>query len=207
MFSQRAYLWICWLLAFGLAAFPLCAQEAETEEDVPTAADVTLDDGTAPGGSLIIPKMMAMRCGISSKDAEDKQKISECFNTLAAAGNDIADIQQDVMHQLSQNALEMALKNKSAAGDYEDTLEEELKGDNGAQPGSPAAGGEDAADGEDLRVKQTQNVKISSRSAVNTVKIIDVYSTRVGLDFMEVFFKFDLPYRQTQIEEDGGSDE
>lgn len=198
MTKGQAYWAICWLLAVVLAAFPLRAEDGAEEAASESAADVAMDDGSAPGGDLVIPKALAMRCGISSKDAGDKSKIKECLDKVAVDANDITEIQFLVMDQLTQNALEQALQIKAEAGDYEDSLDKKLGDDSGVQAGSPAAGGEAAADGEDLRAAQTKNVKISSRSAVNITKLIDIYSTRVGLNFMEMYFSADAPRRRAE---------
>ena len=198
--------WICFCLALSLAAGSACAQETENLEQTEevSAADVKMDDGTGPDGDLIIPKRMALHCGLSSQDGHDNAKIKECLDKLAASGIDLVAIQQDRMHQTSKDALEKAVTVKSAAGNYEAIQEEKLEEDSGVQAGSPAAGGEDAADGSDLRTKQTKNIKMSANSSLNLIKVIDVYSARVGLDFMDIFFKADAPYRQARQEEEGG---
>ena len=209
MVKARRYWWICFCLALSLAATSAFAQEtedAEQQEEI-SAADVEMDDGTGPDGDLVIPKKMAMHCGLSSKDASDETKVKECLDKLAAAGIDLVSIQQDAMHQISKDALEKAVAAKSAAGNYEAIQEDKLGEDSGVQAGSAAAGGEDSADGSDIRTKQTKNIKMSANSSLNLIKIIDIYSARVGLDFMEVFFGIDASYRQARQEEEGGGDD
>lgn len=183
------------------AATNCYGQEAEGQENV-TATSVALDDGSGPAGDLIIPKAMAMRCGISSKDGRDKEKLDECFDTLASEGADIFFIQKEMMHQISKDALEKALTVKSAAGNYEATRDDELDDSNGVQSGSAAAGGFATADGSDIRTTQTKNNKMSARSSRNLLKVIDIYSARVGLDLMEVFFRSDVPHRQSKIKDE-----
>lgn len=200
----QTYLGIFCCLVLSLTASISHGEEAIVSEEtaLPSAADVEMDDGTNMEGDLIIPKKMAMRCGISSKDGRDKEKIQECLNILASEGLDIVGIEQDMMHQVSKNALEKALTTKSAAGNYEATRDDKLGEGVGIQAGSAAAGGESSADGSDLRSKQEKNVKMSARSNQNLLKVIDIYSARVGLDSMEVFFKFDAPYRQSVLAEE-----
>ena len=176
--------------------------QLDTEEQEISAADVEMDDGTGPDGDLVISKKMAMHCGISSKDGRDKAKLNECLDKLAAEGMDLATIEQDMMHQISKDSLGKALTTKSSAGNFEATRDDELEEDSGVQSGSAAAGGALAADGSDLRIKQTKNIKMSGRSSENLLKVIDIYSARVGLDAMEVFFRLDAPYRLSEQQEE-----
>lgn len=199
------YLRMLCCLSFIFAVSIVYAQESEKskeEEKQVSAADVDMDDGTGPAGDLIIPKRIAMHCGISSKEGRDKYKLNECLDKLAAEGKDLLNIEQEVMHQVSKDALEKALTTKSAAGNYEATRDEKLEEDNEVQSGSAAAGGEAAADGSDLRTKQTKNIKMSGRSSENLLQVIDIYSTRVGLDMMEAFFRYDAPYRLSEQNEE-----
>lgn len=177
-------------------------QTPESKEQQISAADVEMDDGTGPAGDLVIAKKMAMHCGISSKDGRDKDKLNECLEKLAAEGKDLLSIEQDIVHQLSKDAMEKALKTKSSAGNYEATRDDKLDEGNGIQAGSAAAGGEATADGSDLRTKQTKNIKMSGRSSENLLQAIDIYSARVGLDMMEVFFRIDAPYRLSKQNEE-----
>ena len=118
----QTYLGIFCCLVLSLTASISHGEEAIVSEEtaLPSAADVEMDDGTNMEGDLIIPKKMAMRCGISSKDGRDKEKIQECLNILASEGLDIVGIEQDMMHQVSKNALEKALQDY-AAGTISDT--------------------------------------------------------------------------------------
>ena len=203
MNRRRIYLWFFFCIFFIFAATFSYAEDTETEEEQISAADVEMDDGTGPDGDLVIPKKMAMRCGISSNDGKDKDKISKCLDTLASEnGEDLGDLEQEIMHQLSQNTLEKALTTKSAAGNYEATRDDELEEDNDVQSGSAAAGGEAAADGSDLRTRQEKNIKMSARSSENLLKVIDIYSARVGLDSMEMFFRSDASHRLSNQQEE-----
>lgn len=204
MNKLQTYLGIFCCLVFSLMASVSYGDDSEASEDVqtPSAADVEMDDGTNMEGDLIIPKKMAMRCGISSKDGRDKEKIQACLDTLASEGLDIVGIEQEMMHQLSKNAMEKALTTKSAAGNYEATRDDKLGEGVGVQAGSAAAGGEAGADGSDLRSKQEKNVKMSERGNQNLLKVIDIYSARVNLDSMAAFFKLDASYRQSVLAEE-----
>ncbi len=201
------YLCLFCCLSIIFAAANACGQEQETteqgeQEEQISAADVEMDDGTGPEDDVVIAKKMAMHCGISSKDGRDKDKLNECLDKLAAEGKDLLTIEQDIMHQVSKDALEKALTTKSAAGNYEATRDDELGEDSGVQAGSAAAGGALSADGSDLRIKQTKNIKMSGRSSRNLLQVIDIYSARVGLDAMEVFFRLDAPYRLSEQKEE-----
>lgn len=204
MNKLQTYLGIFCCLVFSLMASVSYGDDSEASEDIqtPSAADVEMDDGTNMEGDLIIPKKMAMRCGISSKDGRDKEKIQACLDTLASEGLDIVGIEQEMMHQLSKNAMEKALTTKSAAGNYEATRDDKLGEGVGVQAGSAAAGGEAGADGSDLRSKQEKNVKMSERGNQNLLKVIDIYSARVNLDSMAAFFKLDASYRQSVLAEE-----
>ena len=179
-----------------MCLFAASITNAQEEQASVSAKDVAIDDGTSPAGDVIIAKRMALHCGISSKDGRDKEKIKECFEKLASEGIGVLDIEQEMMHQLSKDALEKALTIKSAAGNYEATREDELEEDNNIQAGSAAAGGSD------LRSKQEKNIKMSARSSGNLLKAIDIYSARLGLDTMEAFFRLDAPYRLSKQQEE-----
>ncbi len=207
MIRQLTYLSLFCCLSIIFAAANACGQEQEAtkqeeQEEQISAADVEMDDGTGPEDDVVIAKKMAMHCGISSKDGRDKDKLNECLDKLAAEGKDLLTIEQDMMHQLGKDALEKAITTKSAAGNFEATRDDELDEDNGVQAGSAAAGGALSADGSDLRTRQTKNIKMSGRSSRNLLQVIDIYSARVGLDAMEVFFRIDAPYRLSEQKEE-----
>ncbi len=201
MNKQPAFirLFFCCIILLGTASI-VYGQEEQTTI---SATDVVLDDGTGPAGDVVIAKRMALHCGISSKDGRNKEKISECFEKLASEGIGALDIEQEMMHQLSKDSLEKALTTKSAAGNYEATRDDELEEDNNVQAGSAAAGGALAPAGSDLRSKQEKNIKMSARSSRNLLKVIDIYSARVGLDTMEAFFRLDAPYRLSKQQKEG----
>lgn len=200
MSRKQTYFWLFCCLSFIFAVS--FSRAAETGEQEVSAANVKMDDGTGPAGDVIIAKKMAMHCGISSKDGRDEDKLNECLDKLASEGKDLLKIEQDIMHQLTKDAMEKALTTKSAAGNYEATRDDELEEDNNVQAGSAAVGGALAADGSDLRTKQEKNIKISARSSKNLLKVIDIYSARVGLDTMEAFFRLDAPYRLSEQNEE-----
>lgn len=181
--------WIISLSAVMLTAFPLCA------------AEFNLDDGTTADGDMLLPKTVAMRCGISSADAADQDKINECLNKIAADTTSIDWFAKQTMHQVNKDALNIALKYKTDAGDYEETMDEKLGDNTGIQSGSAAAGGDIAADGDDLRKDQSKNAKIYSRGAENLNKIIAVYTTNMGIDAYENFFESDASFRNDEQRE------
>lgn len=200
MSSRFTYAVILGLLAMSLTAVSAYAEETADSGLSISAAGVR-DNGTTPDGDTAVLKIMAMHCGITSADAKDSAKMVECLNKVAQTSNGIASIQNQAMHQASQTSLEMGLNYKSAAGDYEDTLEEKLDSGSGVQAGSVAAGGEDSAEGEDLRKDQTKNVKISSRNAVTMSQLIAVRSNQIWLDAMEAYFLYDAAYRNSKQED------
>lgn len=199
---SKLFSYLKFLFCGVMCLFAASITNAQEEQASVSAKDVAIDDGTSPAGDVIIAKRMALHCGISSKDGRDKEKIKECFEKLASEGIGVLDIEQEMMHQLSKDALEKALTIKSAAGNYEATREDELEEDNNIQAGSAAAGGALAASGSDLRSKQEKNIKMSARSSGNLLKAIDIYSARLGLDTMEAFFRLDAPYRLSKQQEE-----
>ena len=189
MNNLRLHSWIIFLPAAMLAVIPLCA------------AGFNLDDGTTADGDMLLPKTLAMRCGISSADAANQDKIDKCLNKIAADTDSIDRLAKQTMHQVNKNALNIALKYKTDAGDYEETLDKRLGDDSGIQSGSAAAGGAISADGENLRKDQTKNAKIYSRSAENLNKIIAVYTTNMGIDAYKNFFETDAAFRNAEQRE------
>lgn len=200
MSSRFTYAVILGLLAMSLTAVSAYAEETADSGLSISAAGVR-DNGTTPDGDTAVLKIMAMHCGITSADAKDSAKMVECLNKIAQSSNEFASIQYQAMHQASQTSLEMGLNYKSAAGDYEDTLEEKLDSGSGVQAGSVAAGGEDSAEGDDLRKDQTKNVKISSRNAVTMSQLIAVHSNQIWLDAIETYFLYGAAYRASKQED------
>ena len=160
-------------------------------------SEVTMDDGTCADGTMLIPKAMAMHCGLSCKDATDADKIDECMNTLAKEAHESSETQHEMIHQLNKEALVVALQSKAFAGNYEEEQDKATGDDSGVQELSAAAGGMfDAEAGSDLRGKQEKNTKLAARSVENMVDIIDVYSSKITLDIIDGFFRYDAPYRE-----------
>lgn len=200
MNKRAIYEGILGLLAIWLAAIPSYAEET-TNTSLNISAAGVMDNGTTPDGDVAILKIMAMHCGITSADAKDQAKITKCLNKIAKTSNEFVHIQNEAMRQASLTSLEKGLNYKSAAGDYEDTLDEKVDSGVGVQAGSPAAGGEDSAEGEDLRKDQTKNVKISSRNAVTMSQLIAVQSDQIWLKAIEAYFLYDAAYRDSKQED------
>ena len=200
MNKRAIYEGILGLLAIWLAAIPSYAEET-TNTSLNISAAGVMDNGTTPDGDVAILKIMAMHCGITSADAKDSDKMVECLNKIAKTSNEFVHIQNEAMRQASLTSLEMGLNYKSAAGDYEDTLDEKLDSGVGVQAGSPAAGGEDGATGDDLRKDQTKNIKISSRNAVTMSQLIAVQSDQIWLKAIEAYFLYDAAYRDSKQED------
>lgn len=184
---------IVWSFLFmGLLALSANAQENNSVE---------MDDGTCSDGTMLIPKVMAMHCGLSCKDATDKEKINECLNTLAKEAQKSGKTRDDVIRQLSSEYLVLALQSKALAGNYEEKQDELLEGENGNQGFNVTAEGMSGGEsGSDLRVKQEKNTKLTTQSVKNMVQIINVYSSKVNLDFIDGFYRYDAPYREFEEE-------
>ena len=185
---KKLYSIACLLLFAWLFALPARAQESN---------DVEMDNGTCSDGTMLIPEVMAMHCGLSCKDATDKEKINECLNTLAKEAQESSESRDNAIRQLSSEYLVLALQSKALAGNYEEEQDELLDDGSGGLDGSPASGGMDTGeDGSDLRVKQEKTTKLAAQSVKNMVQILNVYSSKLNLDFIDGFYRYDAPYRK-----------
>ena len=71
-----------------IASFLLCAcfcniSVAQAEVNSALVVKGLKDNGTNYDGVMVIPKMIALHCDMSSEDAEDEQKIKECLDALS----------------------------------------------------------------------------------------------------------------------------
>lgn len=149
------------------------------------------DDGTGPDGVMILPKGMALRCGLSARDGRDSEKISACLDHLVALTKDNAiaresayEIMTDIIHQLSQEYLVLALENKADSGDVEDKIEEET--------------GKDMAS--TAKDKQLQSTNLSAKKARNINDLTRIYSALLFLQSMDGYYKLDFSRRQVETE-------
>lgn len=188
--AKKLNLFACFILFVWLFALPAKAQES---------SDVEMDNGTCFDGTMLIPEVMAMHCGLSCKDATDKEKINECLNTLAKEAQESNEVRDNAIRQLSSEYLVLGLQSKALAGNYEEEQDELLDERSGGLGGSPALGGmETGEDGSDLRAKQEKNTKLAAQSVKNIVQIINVYSSKLNLDFIDGFYRYDAPYRKVE---------
>lgn len=140
-----------------------------------------LDDGTsADGVPVICSRTMAMRCGISSKDGGDLDKIKECFDKIASDmygsqmyKTSVLETRDKILHECSKIYYELAVKYKADAGDYVD------KGDENGNSELKT----------DKHGKKEQEGKVTASNSKNLVGLLDVYSSIIVLDSMEVFFE------------------
>lgn len=140
-----------------------------------------LDDGTgADGVPVICSRTMAMRCGISSKDGGDLNKIKECFDKIASDQygsqlykTSIIETRDKIMHECSKVYYELAVKYKADAGDYVD------KGDENGNSELKT----------DKHGKKEQEGKVTASNSKNLVGLMDVYSSIMVLDSIETYFE------------------
>ena len=186
--GKKLYPIACMVLFAWLFALPVKAQEN---------GGVDMDNGTCSDGTMLIPEVMAMHCGLSCKDATDKEKINECLNTLAKEAQESNETRDNAIRQLSSEYLVLALQSKALAGNYEEEQDKLLDEGSGGLEGSPASGGIGTEEGgSDLRAKQEKTTKLAAQSVKNMVQIINVYSSRLNLDFIDGFYRYDAPYRK-----------
>lgn len=139
-----------------------------------------LDDGTGPDGTAVLcSRTLAMRCGLGSEDAGDMNKIKECFDKIASDAygsqlykQSVNKTRSDAMHECSKIYYELAIKYKADAGDYVD------KGDENGNSELKT----------DKHGKKEQEGKITASNSKNIVKLLDVYSSSVMLDSLEIMF-------------------
>ncbi|MBQ7286042.1 MAG: hypothetical protein IJW72_07335 [Alphaproteobacteria bacterium] len=158
------------IIAFLLSIFLIGAKDLCAEQDSGTGAD---------GVAVICSKTMAMRCGISSSDGKDKDKIKECLDKIASDmyGSQIHKIsvtetRDKILHECSKTYYELAVKYKADAGDFVD------KGDENGNSDLKT----------DKHGKKEQEGKITASNAKGIIGIMDVYSSMIVLDSIEIFF-------------------
>lgn len=158
-------------------------------------SEITMDDGTCPDGTMLIPKAIAMHCGISCEDATDPKKINECLNMLAKSSRSSGELQEKITHQLSKEYLEKAMQFKAISGNYEERQDELLEEGEGSLDLSPSTGGATTGEGSDLRKKQEKSTKLIAQTTDDMAKILDIYSSKINLEFVDGFYNYDAPYR------------
>ncbi|MBE6445388.1 MAG: hypothetical protein E7019_05005 [Alphaproteobacteria bacterium] len=161
---------------------------------------IASDTGTGADGVMILPKSMAKACGMGSIEITDEAAVEECFNAIAGIKGDAVytALKNEILRELNQKTIELALKIKSESGDFKDKQKEALEDNNGVQKFSAAAGGvaEENA-GADIRGSQIDNIALSTMSAQNLLKIIELYSAKLNLDLMYNFYQNDAPGRRS----------
>ena len=150
------------------------------------------DNGTGPDGIMIFPQGMAMRCGISSHDGNDSDKIKECLDRLVyltqynvQGREDPSKIMTEILGQMNKIYMQTAMQSKSEAGDYEDKIDEET--------GNSAA--------VTIRDKQEQLVNLSAMGGRNIISLNQVYASVLFLQAMEDFYKYEFLNRKVDNQE------
>ncbi len=171
-------------LAVLFLVFPVCGQETDISK--------MQDNGTGPDGIMILPKGMAMRCGLSSRDGSDPEKINACMDRLVALTQDGAvgkessyEIMTEILGQMNAVYMQTALAAKAEAGDYEDKMDEET-GDSAATT---------------VRDKQAQLVNLSAMGGRNAITLNQVYASLLFLQAMNGFYEYDFSRREVKAEE------
>ncbi len=150
------------------------------------------DNGTGPDGVMIFPKGMAIRCGITSHDGKNSEKIKECLDRLVYLTQDGVtgkessfEIMSEILGQMNKEYIKTALQNKSEAGDYEDKIEEEIKNSQAST----------------IRDKQEQMVNLSAMGGRNIINLNQVYASLLFLQAMNSFYEYDFSNREINIQE------
>jgi len=172
-----------------------------TEEELANlkvADSIGKDDGTSADGIFIIPRRMALTCGLDSETALDLAKLDKCKTTLANITEEegFNVIRDEILHQLNKNKLEVALNLKSQAGDYEDIQTEVVNGGFKAKEGSPAM--PEGKPGVDVRSLQGQLIRLSAQTAKNSLRQIEAYTGSLDLDNMINFYQYDITNRKNK---------
>ncbi len=180
-----------WACLFFAAVVLMPVVNVYAEENAASGSDSASqpeDNGTCPDGAMVVPETMAMHCGLSCADGQDADKIDECLKKLALEDED-GSLRKAIMQELYDDAMMRALEFKFSSGDYEDTMKKELGESNDVQGGSPAAGGEAAADGSDLSTRQNKNIKINARNIVSLTTLMTLYGIKIRLFTIEDFWQ------------------
>ncbi|MBE6448646.1 MAG: hypothetical protein E7018_05040 [Alphaproteobacteria bacterium] len=191
-----------------IASFLLCAcfcniSVAQAEVNSALVVKGLKDNGTNYDGVMVIPKMIALHCDMSSEDAEDEQKIKECLDALSVQNQESSFVKNTILHQMYKEILEKSLEYKSAAGDYEDIMDKKLEDKSNAKPGSAALGGKSSViSAPDISTQQSQNAAISAGNAKNMLKIIDLISYGMQIDILENFYTQDALERSREIKDE-----
>lgn len=138
------------------------------------------DDGTGPDGVVVIcSRMLAMRCGLSSEDGGDADKIKECFDKIASDTygsqtykQSVSKTRDQVLHECSKVYYEQSIKYKADAGDYVD------KGDENGNSELKT----------DKHGKKEQEGKVAASNSQNIIKLMDISSSLLILDSLETMF-------------------
>ena len=168
----------------------------EELKNVKVSSSAGKDDGTTSDGTFVIPKRMALTCGLDSESARDSEKMNECKDLLANIKEEegFSIIRDDILHQMNKYYLERTLKVKSEAGDYKDIQEDTLSASFGGAEGSPAT--PEGDDGTDVRKLQEQLIKLSAQTAKNSIRMSEILSNAISLDEMHNFYLYDVPNRK-----------
>ncbi len=169
------------------------------DPEIIVADNIGKDNGTGADNVFKIPQQMALTCGLDSETVKDVTLVDECFNTLAniTEPDGFYLIRDIILHQTNKQALELALKIKSEAGDFEDKQAEVLKDESMGQPESPAVIGTEGEDeGANISAAQEKNAKLAALSANNILTLLDVYSMQMALDVLINFYTYDAPNRK-----------
>lgn len=150
------------------------------------------DNGTGPDGIMIFPQGMAMRCGISSHDANDENKIKDCLDKLvsitkdgSSQKEDYSSMMNEILGQINKVYIQTAMQSKAEAGDYEDKMDEET--------GSSAA--------ITIRDKQEQMVNLSAMGGRNIISLNQVYASMLFLQAMDGFYQYEFSNRKIDNQE------